>query len=338
MKICPKCQKTYTDQNLNFCLDDGTVLTQSNADAMPATVLLNQPRVTSPSQSSPGSFPGQQMQQPQQPGWNTAPQSYSMQPPAKSSKTWIWVLLILGALVVVCGGGGVGALFYIGSQADKNTNSSNFNTNTNTKTSPSPTFGDKNPPASPTNSSTSTRTDVDKIDISKWLNKDSKYADADYIDGELMLASKEKKFYYVLAAPNDDDFKSENRDIAVTLRNVDNADSSLGYGLVFHSNPTPLQQGYAFLINTKTKKYHVVHHVPSDELNVVSWTKSDLIRDGSQENTLEVRDISKDKIDLYINGTLVTSIKNVYGYSGGVVGFYTGDKTKIAFKNLEIRK
>ena len=65
MKICPKCNKTYTDQNLNFCLDDGTVLTQAAGSSMPDTVLLNQPRVTSPSQSAPGSYPGQQMQQPQ---------------------------------------------------------------------------------------------------------------------------------------------------------------------------------------------------------------------------------------------------------------------------------
>ena len=26
MKKCPNCNKTYTDEALNFCLDDGTVL------------------------------------------------------------------------------------------------------------------------------------------------------------------------------------------------------------------------------------------------------------------------------------------------------------------------
>jgi len=35
---------------------------------------------------------------------------------------------------------------------------------------------------------------------------------------------------------------------------------------------------------------------------------------------------------------MVTSIKNVYGYSGGVVGLYSGDAAKIGFKDLEIRK
>ncbi len=330
MKICPKCQKTYTDQNLNFCLDDGTVLTQAAGDAMPDTVLLNQPRVTSPSQSAPGSYPGQQINQPQQPGWNTAPQPYSMQPQRKSSKTWIWVLLILGVLVLFCGGGGLAALFYIGSQADK---ASNTTVNNNSKPSSSPTFGDKNPPP---NSTSTGRTNVQKIDLSEWVRPNSLYGDTEYTGGELMLASKQKRFYYVLAAT--EEYKTENADTSVTIRNVDNADSSLGYGLVFHSNTTPLQQGYAFLIDSKKKKYHVVNHVPSDEKNVISWTKSDAIRDGSQENTLEVRDISKDKIELYINGTLVNTIKNVYGYPGGVVGLYSGDKVKIAFKDLQIKK
>ena len=331
MKICPKCQKTYTDQNLNFCLDDGTVLTQAAGSSMPDTVLLNQPRVTSPSQSAPGSYPGQQMQQPQQPGWNTAPQPYTMQPQPKSSKTWIWVVLILGFLVLLCGGGGLGALYFIGTQADKAANTTTVNNNS--KPSSSPTFGDKNPPA---NSTSSTRSNVQKVDLSEWVRPNSLYGDTEYTGGELMLASKQKRFYYVLAAT--EEFKTENADTSVTLRNVDNADSSLGYGLVFHSNTTPLQQGYAFLIDSKKKKYHVVNHVPSDEKNVISWTKSDAIRDGSQENTLEVRDISKDKIELYINGTLVNTIKNVYGYPGGVVGLYSGDKVKIAFKDLQIKK
>ena len=27
MKICPRCQTTYADDNLNFCLEDGSTLT-----------------------------------------------------------------------------------------------------------------------------------------------------------------------------------------------------------------------------------------------------------------------------------------------------------------------
>ena len=149
------------------------------------------------------------------------------------------------------------------------------------------------------------------------------------------MGSKQKGYYYVLAAP--EEYTTDDADTRVTLRNIDNAGSSLGYGLIFHSNPTPLQQDYAFLIDTKRKKYRVVHHEPQKESSVVSWTSSDAIKSGSEENLLEIHDLT-DKIELYINGTLVTSIKNVYGYAGGVPGLYSGDGVKIAFKNLEIRK
>ena len=49
MKICPKCGKTYTDASLNFCLDDGTVLTQNQTgfdSSLPETVMISQPRPT----------------------------------------------------------------------------------------------------------------------------------------------------------------------------------------------------------------------------------------------------------------------------------------------------
>lgn len=149
------------------------------------------------------------------------------------------------------------------------------------------------------------------------------------------MSSKKKGFYYVLVAP--EAYTTDKADTRVTLRNVDNAAGSLGYGLIFHSNPTPLQQDYAFLIDTKRKKYRVVYHTPQNEKSVVNWTNSAAIKEGSEENILEARDLD-DKIELYINGTMVTSIKNVYGYSGGVAGLYSGDGVKVAFKDLEIRK
>lgn len=318
MKICPRCQKTYTDDNLNFCLEDGSVLAQAAAQP-PQTVQMNEPRITQPPSMS--SQPGSQ------PGWNVAPQPYSMQPPKKSSKMWIWVVLILGVLAVVCGGGLVG-LFYIGSQADK---ASNTITTANTKTTASAT-GNK---STNTTSTSSDRTDVETIDLSQWVKENSLYGTTEFTNGEFIMGSKKKAFYYVLVAP--EEYKTDDANTRVTLRNIDDANSSLGYGLIFHSNPTPLLQDYAFLIDTKRKKYHVVHHEPQKETSVVAWTSSDAIKGGTEENVLEARDLS-DKIELYINGTMVTSIKNVYGYSGGVAGLYSGDGIKIAFKNLEIRK
>ncbi len=326
MKICPRCQKTYTDDNLNFCLEDGSVLTQA-AGEPPQTVMINEPRITQqqPSTSSqPMSQPGGQ------PAWNVAPQPYSMQPPKKSSKMWIWVVLILGVLAIVCGGGLVGFI-YIASQADV---ASNSGTSNNGKTAPSPT-ANKSSNSTTTSTNSSDRTSVDTIDLEEWVKENSLYGTTEFKDGEFIMGSKKKAFYYVLVAP--EDHKTAGANTRVTLRNVDDASSSLGYGLIFHSNPTPLIQDYAFLIDTKRKKYHVVHHEPQKESSVVSWTSSDAIKGGTAENVLEARDLS-DKIELYINGTMVTSIKNTYGYSGGVAGLYSGDGVKIAFKNLEIRK
>ncbi len=321
MKICPRCQKNYSDDNLNFCLEDGSVLTQSSAN-LPETQIMTEVRPTQPQHQMP--------HQPAQSGWNT-PQQYSTQPQKKSSKTWIWVLGILGALILLCGGGFIGLLAIIGSQADKSGTTSEANAGNSTTVA----FSANKGPSTSNTVATSSRTAVENVDLSDWVRESSVYGNTEFTGGEFVMSAKKKGFYYVLVAP--EEFVTGGSDTRVSLRNVDNAAGSLGYGLIFHSNPTPLQQDYAFLIDTKRKKYRVVHHEPQKEKAVVSWTSSNLINEGAEENILEVRDLD-DKIELYINGTMVTSIKNVYGYAGGVPGLYAGDGVKVAFKNLEIRK
>lgn len=318
MKICPKCQRTYTDENLNFCLDDGTVLAQTGGGAMPPTVMMNQPRITAPAQS----MPSQQMPQP---AWNTGQPQNAAQP-KKSSKMWIWVVVVLGGLALLCGGGFIAFLAYVGSQAEKVSNIGNYN-----GTNPSPSPGKTNS----TTPTTGDRNTVEKADLSKWVVDDG-VAITEMKGSDFILATKQKGYYYVVAAP-EGTFETEEANTSVTVKNVDDANSRLGYGIVFHSNPRPLQQDYAFLIDSKKQKYRVIHHSPGKEQDVIGWTKSDAIRDGSQGNKLEVRDLT-DKIELYINDKLVNSIKNVYGYKDGVVGLYSGDAVKAAFSNLEIRK
>ncbi len=55
MKQCPRCEKTYSDEALNFCLDDGELLVPSfdnrqarPFDDSPPTVILDQARITNP--------------------------------------------------------------------------------------------------------------------------------------------------------------------------------------------------------------------------------------------------------------------------------------------------
>lgn len=57
MKTCPRCGQSYTDENINFCLNDGELLTQPmqapepggyRDDNPPPTIIMNEARVTNP--------------------------------------------------------------------------------------------------------------------------------------------------------------------------------------------------------------------------------------------------------------------------------------------------
>ena len=185
------------------------------------------------------------------------------------------------------------------------------------------------------NSTPVDKTTVQTIDLSKWVKGDTDIGTTEYTNGEFLMGSKEKGYYYVLASQSI--YKTENAVTKVTVKNINEESTSLGFGLVVHSNPVPLTQDYAFLIDSESKKYRVVRHVPGDEIVVVGWTRSSAIKDGTQENVLEVRDENK-KMNFYINGELVKTVENKDGYSGGVAGLYSGDAVQIAFSNFEIRK
>jgi len=44
MKRCPECRRDYTDETLNFCLDDGAPLPDGPASMYePATAILHDP-------------------------------------------------------------------------------------------------------------------------------------------------------------------------------------------------------------------------------------------------------------------------------------------------------
>ncbi len=316
MKICPTCRKTYSDDGLNFCLDDGSVLTLGG-EQLPETVMINQPRFTDPNTAI-GNGPGIQSTYGNQ-------AAYSMQPQKKSSKTWIWVLGILGLLVLICGGGFAAFFVYVASL-----DTANVSPSPKPSASPSGTRSTQSPTPTPFEKS-----EVQNVDLADWVRKDSAFGNTEFKDGEFFMGSKQKGYYYVVAAPAD--FKTELANTSVVLRNVDDANSSLGYGLVFHSDPKPLEKGYAFIIDTKRQKYRVARHEPGKEVDVINWTNSSAINEGSEENTLEVRD-KPERVELYINGEMVTSIKNTYGRKGGVVGLYSGDAVNIAFKKLEIAK
>lgn len=318
MKICPTCRKTYADDNLNFCLEDGAILTFASSDP-PETVMMSQPRPTDP--STPFASP---QNQGIQSSFGNQP-AYSMPPAKKSSKAWLWIVGIVGILLLLCGGGFVG-LVLIGMQANQNTESNTVSSTNKITSTVSP---------SPSPFTSTTDADVENVDLSFWVKDFSVWGTTEMSGDEFQMAAKQKGYYYVLVAP--EDYTTDSKNTRVTLRNVNNADSSLGYGLIFHSAPTPLTKDYAFLIDTKRKRYRVVRHEPSKEVSMVSWTNSSAIKEGAQENVIEAHD-KGDSIDLYINGQMVTSIKDQFGHPKGVPGLYSGDGAKIGFKKLEIWK
>ena len=153
MKRCPTCQKTYTDRNLSYCIDDGSPLVPIAED--------DDPTVVSRKQST----------QPDQNDWNAAayrPPSAYIPPTTTKRRVWPWVVGLLSLLVLIVVGLGIAAVVFapsiirraaesnrnVGNTANRNTNppppatpntnsQPNVNANTNaaanTNTTPAPT-------------------------------------------------------------------------------------------------------------------------------------------------------------------------------------------------------
>jgi len=113
MKICPVCNQTYTDESLNFCLNDGATLKNDDNDP-PPTIFMDPPRTTNPNYtdfntkfSQPNTEFNSNFGQPNQEIYQTP---YS--PPAvnhSQDQTLPIISLVLGVLgfVLVCCHGGL---------------------------------------------------------------------------------------------------------------------------------------------------------------------------------------------------------------------------------------
>ncbi len=113
MKQCPRCSQTYSDESLNFCLEDGELLTtfakepppSRYGDDSPPTLILNEARVTNPA-NWPASPPAK---------WQPQQQNLQNQPFAtpgfvsSRDQTLPTISLILGILSValICCYGGI---------------------------------------------------------------------------------------------------------------------------------------------------------------------------------------------------------------------------------------
>src|SRR4029453_12032599 len=111
MKRCPTCQKTYTDQNLSYCIDDGTPLVTDPADDDTTVVSRKQSSAT-PSTPDP-------------PDWNSVayrpPSSYIPPAPAKR-RVWPWVVGLLSLLILAVVGIGIAAAIFMPSLVRRSAN------------------------------------------------------------------------------------------------------------------------------------------------------------------------------------------------------------------------
>ena len=103
MKTCPICNETYTDETLNFCLNDGTALREKDDDP-PPTVFMDPPRTTNPNYTefnTPFGKPNQEIYQ--------APYSPPAQINVSQDQTLPIISLVLGVLgfLTICCYGGI---------------------------------------------------------------------------------------------------------------------------------------------------------------------------------------------------------------------------------------
>jgi len=128
VKRCPTCNKTFTDRNLSFCIDDGTPL-------VPVDDLVDDPSdevtVVSPSagaasrSAGPSTVEGEGTVPPYQP-----PGTYNPPDVATAKRrVWPWILGLLLLLLFIIVAMGTAAWFYFQplKRFDANTNTSNTN-------------------------------------------------------------------------------------------------------------------------------------------------------------------------------------------------------------------
>ncbi len=154
MKYCPKCQNNYTDETLQFCLQDGTQLISQSSEKtdMPTVSFEGDETIISNKKREPITF---ELSDSEQRNWehSQATQTSAIQPAQKSSNTLIAVLLTVLVMLVLFGFLSIGAWYYFNNQnqiaqnpgfkgGNSNTESGmdvNQNTIPTEKTTPKPT-------------------------------------------------------------------------------------------------------------------------------------------------------------------------------------------------------
>jgi hypothetical protein len=133
LKRCPTCNKTFTDQNLSFCIEDGTPLVPFNISMDDEATLVSSaagdPESHSAEESSSG---GASVPAYQPPGSYVPPgSSHDMPPGQRKTKTWPWVIAILVIVLIVFAGLGFAGVLLLPKMRSVLLNRGNSNYNAN---------------------------------------------------------------------------------------------------------------------------------------------------------------------------------------------------------------
>lgn len=263
-------------------------------------------------------------------------------PVRKSNAVW-WVLGGIGVVVVL----GVGLLVVILALASMDTNTNNANVNSNSvvvnnnrnATNTSPADSNLNSNISNSNSTANQPSELnDDFASEKWRTGTFQFGEIWYADDEFHMRAKEK-MYLVMYAPSAD-YTTENSRVRVTARNVDGVSPASGYGLIVHGEKASdgALEDYALLIYTGSEpQYQVVLHKNGVQKTLVPWTKSSIIRSGTNPNQLEIRS-QANELSFYVNGRYLTRITDTENNKRGVAGLYTSETSEVAFDDLEITR
>src|SRR5215475_13410717 len=201
MKRCPQCNRTYTDDALSFCLDDGSPLVSASAPSSfdpNATVQYPSSRETTPQPTI--AYPGQIPPTLPPPA---APPQWSPMPPAAPQKRSVWPWLLgIGAVLVFMGIGVVILIFAIASVTNSNNNNANSNSNRVANRNSNTNTNTNNNSASNDNSNTrsSLTNFTDDFSTQSWGTGPSQFGNIFYQDEEYHMKAK-KGGYIVMYAP-----------------------------------------------------------------------------------------------------------------------------------------
>ncbi len=146
MNRCPTCNRTFDDDTLSFCLEDGTPLARDSAGRADSQKTLVSPLPSLPRPETRSNLHPTQAYE-QLSGKATmnvaqfnAPPAQAFTPPPKQRRTWVWVVGSLAILLVLIGGIVIAALVIPPMMRGRNVN----------RPEPSPTRSESTPTPQPT--------------------------------------------------------------------------------------------------------------------------------------------------------------------------------------------